>query len=753
MELVEDRIIHRFIRDISEYERGGEYFNQVIPADTQAYAIYSSGSKIGLYYVLGDDEHTYTEIRDGQGSKQSAKEYPVFSQDFINTINKKADKTYVDSEITNTKNTLNAAIEAETARATGAENAITVTINDETARAVLAEDNLNKKIEAETTRATSAEQTLTTNLNAEIERATNAEKQLNTTLTSHTNNKNNPHTVTKAQIGLGNCDNTSDANKPISTATQLALNTISDNLSEEITRAKKAEGELAADLALEAERATNAEQQINTNLASHINNKENPHVVTKAQIGLNNVDNTSDLNKPISTATQSALDSLSTEISNEVTRAKAIEEELSEDITSESLRATNAENTITSNLTAHTTNANNPHNVTKSQIGLSNVDNTADLNKPISTATQNALNNKADKAITLSGYGITDAYTKTEIDSKISSVYKFKGSVDTVEELPVDENTVGDVYNVTITGDNYAWTEEGWDKLAGDIDLTPYLLKSEAQTNYATISSLSTVATSGSYNDLLNKPTIPTTTNELTNNSGFITNQVSDLTNYTLTSDLADVALSGSYNDLLDLPNIPANTSDLTNDSGFITNNVNNLTNYTLTSSLSDVALSGNYEDLSNTPSIPTKVSDLNNDTGFITTPALATYALKTEIPANVSDLTNDSGYITNTVNNLTNYTLSSNLSTVATSGSYNDLKDKPTIPTEYVLPTASNTVLGGVKIDNDSIVISDGVISVSQAIKDLVQQLSFISSTLTTLTETVSNLDTRITALEQTNP
>ena len=42
-------------------------------------------------------------------------------------------------------------------------------------------------------------------------------------LTTHINNKNNPHEVTKAQVGLGNCDNTSDLDKPISTATQTAL--------------------------------------------------------------------------------------------------------------------------------------------------------------------------------------------------------------------------------------------------------------------------------------------------------------------------------------------------------------------------------------------------------------------------------------------------------------------------------------------------------------------------------------------------
>lgn len=44
------------------------------------------------------------------------------------------------------------------------------------------------------------------------------------TLTSHTSNTSNPHSVTKSQVGLSNVDNTSDANKPVSTATQTALN-------------------------------------------------------------------------------------------------------------------------------------------------------------------------------------------------------------------------------------------------------------------------------------------------------------------------------------------------------------------------------------------------------------------------------------------------------------------------------------------------------------------------------------------------
>lgn len=55
--------------------------------------------------------------------------------------------------------------------------------------------------------------------------------------------------------------------------------------------------------------------------------------------------------------------------------------------------------------------------IDKTTVGLNNVDNTSDLDKPISTAVQSALDSKADKATTLAGYGITDAYTKEEIEN------------------------------------------------------------------------------------------------------------------------------------------------------------------------------------------------------------------------------------------------------------------------------------------------------------------------------------------------
>lgn len=90
--------------------------------------------------------------------------------------------------------------------------------------------------------------------------------------------------------------------------------------------------------------------------------------------------------------------------------------------------------------------------------------------------------NKANKATTLSGYGIKDAYTKDEVDGKLSSVYKYKGSVATYSALPTENLEVGFVYNIEAAdkkngikvGDNVAWNGTAWDVLAGTVDLGDY---------------------------------------------------------------------------------------------------------------------------------------------------------------------------------------------------------------------------------------------------------------------------------------
>ena len=165
-------------------------------------------------------------------------------------------------------------------------------------------------------------------------------------------------------------------------------------------------------------------------------------------------------------------------------------------------------------------------------------------------------------------------------------------------------------------------------------DVSNFITKDVNNLTYYTLTSnLSSVATTGDYDDLINKPTIPvvpTNISAFNNDSGYITKDVNDLTNYTLTSSLSSVATSGNYNDLSNKPTIP----DVSN---FITKDVNDLTYYTLTSNLSTVATSGSYNDLSNKPTIPTKTSDLNNDSGFITNSVndLTNYTLTSVINSN----------------------------------------------------------------------------------------------------------------------
>lgn len=74
----------------------------------------------------------------------------------------------------------------------------------------------------------------------------------------------------------------------------------------------------------------------------------------------------------------------------------------------------------------------------------------------------------------------SDYVTQTELTEAISSVYTYQGSVETYDDLPTSDLTVGDVYNVeeaygTIpAGTNYAWNGTEWDALAGSVDLSSY---------------------------------------------------------------------------------------------------------------------------------------------------------------------------------------------------------------------------------------------------------------------------------------
>ena len=113
-----------------------------------------------------------------------------------------------------------------------------------------------------------------------------------------------------------------------------------------------------------------------------------------------------------------------------------------------------------------------------------------------------SIKGKADKGTTLASYGIADAYTKTELDSKISAVYKPGGSVAFADLPAADEAHLGMVYNITDkftstagfvegagtkhpAGTNVAVVKVGeefkYDALAGFVDLSGYQLKEEGK--------------------------------------------------------------------------------------------------------------------------------------------------------------------------------------------------------------------------------------------------------------------------------
>ena len=76
---------------------------------------------------------------------------------------------------------------------------------------------------------------------------------------------------------------------------------------------------------------------------------------------------------------------------------------------------------------------------------------------------------------TINDYGITDAYTKTEVDGLVSGVLHYKGAKSTTASLPSSGNTTGDVWHVTADGSEWAWDGSTWQELGTTVDLSGYL--------------------------------------------------------------------------------------------------------------------------------------------------------------------------------------------------------------------------------------------------------------------------------------
>lgn len=256
--------------------------------------------------------------------------------------------------------------------------------------------------------------------------------------------------------------------------------------------------------------------------------------------------------------------------------------------------------------------------------------------------------------------------------------------------------------------------------------------------DYTKSADLSTVATSGSYNDLSDKPSIPepyelpvasatalggvkvgsglSITNGVLSATGGGTADSVDWSKIQNKPNFANVATSGDYNDLSNkptipsveglaseayvnekvaaivIPEVPTKVSELENDKGYLTEH-QSLEGYAKTADLAQVAKTGSYNDLIDKPTIP-------STTGLATETYVDDKIAEIDIPTvptKVSAFTNDAGYLTE-------------------HQSLIEYAKKTDIPAPYTLPTASTSTLGGVKVDGNTITIADGVISAKGA-------------------------------------
>lgn len=247
------------------------------------------------------------------------------------------------------------------------------------------------------------------------------------------------------------------------------------------------------------------------------------------------------------------------------------------------------------------------------------------------------------------------------------------------------------------------------------------------------------VAFSGSYNDLTGTPTIPTATGDLTNNSGYITS--SALNGYVKSvngtspdsNGNVSISVSGGSGGSVTVDAELSSTS---------TNAVQNKAVYAAMDKKLDKTgiaayatrdSSGNviintYATKTDLNSYVKSINNVKPDSDGNVTISVGggsgNYTLPTASSSTLGGVKIGSGLTINTSgvvsadvtsSTLTAYAKTTDLSAVATSGSYNDLSNKPTIPSAYTLPNATSSTLGGVKVGSN-ISVSDGTISITKS-------------------------------------
>lgn len=261
----------------------------------------------------------------------------------------------------------------------------------------------------------------------------------------------------KAILGLSNVNNTSDANKPVSTAMQTALDLKEPAITPGTT-------------------------------GQYWKGDKTWATLNKSAVGLGNVDNTADTDKPLSSAATTAL----------AGKANSVHTHVAADIQFSAGPRMLGKTSAGAGAAAELTDVD-----VKTFLNLTNVNNTSDANKPVSTATQTALDLKLDKTGTITISQVTNL--QTALDGKASAVHTHTTS----DISGLSTALAGKEPSITAGTTSQYWRgDKSWQTLA-------------------------TVATSGSYADLTNKPSL-------------FSGSYSDLTNK---PSLSTVATSGAIAD------------------------------------------------------------------------------------------------------------------------------------------------------------------------------------------------------------
>lgn len=352
------------------------------------------------------------------------------------------------------------------------------------------------------------------------------------------------------------------------TALDNKYDTITNNLSDSITALDDKYDSITSGLGDEID---NVEGALNT----HTSNTSNPHNVTKAQVGLGNVDNTSDLNKPISTATQSALDgkvpntrtvnnkALSSDITltytdvnalpdtttiNDLTTAtqqnalnSGINSTLTQQITTNQNNISNLSSTVSSNYTTLDNRITSEVNTLNSSISD---EETARINADNGLQSQiDAITSASDVTDIVGTYAELQAYDTTSLPDK------------SIIKVLQDESRNGETtyYRWVITNGTGAWTligEEG-----------PYYTKSEADGRFVT------QTTTVNNKALSSNITLTASDVGALPDSTIIGNGTLTIQKNGTTIDTFDA--NATSNKTISI-SVPTDTSDLTNNAGFI---------------------------------------------------------------------------------------------------------------------------------------------------------------------------------------